>query len=170
MLPHHNLHPSTLNHPYTFLSTGTSFAVDGPKFDLYQKVTHFMKRQSACTAAQDDNLRARAVRFLMALYQKRLASSTYAMRRSLENRAKRLENGLKSAQDLAQQAPPDLPGWEEVEEEVLPSSQVERVLRNTMQASWVTPPWRSVSSETWTKPISEPSARPHSSRAKPRPA
>ena len=34
-----------------------------------------------------DDPRARAVGFLMSLYQRRLASSTYAMRRSLENRA-----------------------------------------------------------------------------------
>ena len=54
-----------------------------------------MKRQSARAAAQGDDLRARAVGFLMSLYQRRLASSTYAMRRSLENRAKRLEDGLK---------------------------------------------------------------------------
>jgi hypothetical protein len=52
----------------------------------------------------------------MSLYQRRLASSTYAMRRSLENRARRLEEGLKRAQDLARQAPPDLPDPEELEE------------------------------------------------------
>ena len=52
----------------------------------------------------------------MSLYQRRLASSTYAMRRSLENRARRLEDGLKRAQDLARQAPPDLPDPEELEE------------------------------------------------------
>src|SRR3989475_3070017 len=55
----------------------------------------------------------------MSLYQRRLASSTYAMRRSLENRARRLDEGLKRAQDLARLAPPDLPdpeGLEETEE------------------------------------------------------
>ncbi len=92
------------------------FTIDGAEFELYSNVTRFVKRQSARAAAQGDNPRARAVGFLMALYQRRLASSTYAMRRSLENRAKRLENGLKSAQDLARQAPPDLPDWEEMEE------------------------------------------------------
>ena len=70
------------------------FAIDGPEFELYQKITRFVKRQSARAAAEDDNPRARAVGFLMSLYQRRLASSTYAMRRSLENRAKRLEEGL----------------------------------------------------------------------------
>ena len=63
-----------------------------------------------------DDRRARAVGFLMALYQRRLASSTHAMRRSLENRVNRLDTGLRQAQDLASQAPPDLPDLEDLEE------------------------------------------------------
>ena len=92
------------------------FAIDGPEFDLYQAVTRFVKRQCTRAAAQDDDPRARAVGFLMSLYQRRLASSTYAMRRSLENRAKRLEEGLSRAQEVVRTAPPDLPGLEELEE------------------------------------------------------
>jgi len=64
----------------------------------------------------------------MSLYQRRLASSTYAMRHSMENRARRLEEGLKRAQELARIAPacaaatgaagrpPDLPDPDELEE------------------------------------------------------
>src|SRR3970282_1626256 len=52
----------------------------------------------------------------MSLYQRRLASSTYAMRRSLENRARRLDEGLKRAQDLARLGPPDLSHPGELEE------------------------------------------------------
>ena len=92
------------------------FQMDGPEFDLYRDVTRFVKQQSARAAAQEDNPRARAVGFLMSLYQRRLASSTFAMRRSLENRAKRLEEGVKRAQQLALQAPPDLPDPEELDE------------------------------------------------------
>jgi superfamily II DNA or RNA helicase len=92
------------------------FQIDGPEFDLYGDVTRFVKRQSAKAAAQGDDPRARAVGFLMSLYQRRLASSTYAMRHSLENRARRLEEGLKKAQELARLAPPDLPDPEELEE------------------------------------------------------
>ena len=92
------------------------FAIDGPEFELYQKITRFVKRQSARAAAEGDDPRARAVGFLMSLYQRRLASSTYAMRRSLENRARRLEEGLKRAQELVRMAPPDLPDLEELEE------------------------------------------------------
>jgi len=91
------------------------FAIDGPEFELYREVTRFVKRQSARAAARDDP-RARAVGFLMSLYQRRLASSTHAMRRSLENRAKRLEDGLARAQELVQLAPPSLPEPEELEE------------------------------------------------------
>ncbi len=92
------------------------FQIDGAEFDLYREITRYVKRQSTKAAAQGDDPRARAVGFLMSLYQRRLASSTYAMRHSLENRARRLEEGLKKAQALARQAPPDLPDPEEIEE------------------------------------------------------
>jgi len=103
------------------------FQIDGAEFDLYREITRFVKRQSAKAAAQGDDPRARAVGFLMSLYQRRLASSTYAMRRSLQNRARRLEEGLKRAQELLRLAPacaadvaagrpPDLPDPEEIEE------------------------------------------------------
>jgi len=92
------------------------FQIDGPEFELYKTVTRFVKRQSARAAAAGDDPRARAVGFLMALYQRRLASSTHAVRCSLENRANRLELDLKKAQELARTAPPTLPDPEELEE------------------------------------------------------
>src|SRR6202049_1034853 len=92
------------------------FAIDGTEFELYRDVTRFVKRESARAAAQGEDPRARAIGFLMSLYQRRLASSTRAMRRSLENRARRLEDGLKRAQDLPPQAPPELPDPGELDE------------------------------------------------------
>jgi len=92
------------------------FKIDGPEFDLYRDVTRFVKHQSAKAAAREDDPRARAVGFLMSLYQRRLASSTYALRHSLENRAKRLEDALKQAQELIRLAPPEVPDPEELEE------------------------------------------------------
>jgi hypothetical protein len=92
------------------------FDIDGAEFQLYRDVTRFVKNQSARAAAQGDDPRARAVGFLMSLYQRRLASSTYALRQSLENRARRLGDALKRAQQLAQYAPPELPDPEELEE------------------------------------------------------
>jgi len=92
------------------------FQIDHAEFDLYREVTRFVKQQSAKAAAQGDDPRALAVGFLMALYQRRLASSTHALRHSLENRARRLAEGLKRAQEIARTAPPDLPDIEELEE------------------------------------------------------
>ena len=93
-----------------------AFDIDGDERDLYDKVTRFVKRQSARAAAQGDDPRARAIGFLMSLYQRRLASSTYAMRRSLKNRARRLADGPKRAQELVRTAPPTLPDLEDLEE------------------------------------------------------
>ena len=104
-----------------------SFQIDGAEFELYNEVTRFVKRQSRRAAEQDDNPRARAVGFLMSLYQRRLASSTYAMRRSLENRARRLEEGLTRAQELVKTAPPTLPDPEEMDE--LEDAERERIER-----------------------------------------
>jgi superfamily II DNA or RNA helicase len=92
------------------------FQIDGAEFELYRDVTRFVKRESARAAAEGEDPRARAIGFLMSLYQRRLASSTRAMRRSLENRARRLEDGMKRAQELARLAPPDLPDPDELDE------------------------------------------------------
>ena len=93
-----------------------SFAIDGAELDLYREVTQFVKRQSRRAAERQDDPRARAVGFLMSLYQRRLASSTCAMRRSLEKRAERLEDGLARAEDLMRTAPPGLPDPEDLDE------------------------------------------------------
>jgi superfamily II DNA or RNA helicase len=92
------------------------FQIDGDEFELYREVTRFVKHQSNLAAARGDDPRARAVGFLMGLYQRRLASSTYSLRHSLENRAKRLEDNLSKALVLASTAPIDLPEPEEIEE------------------------------------------------------
>ena len=90
------------------ITNTAGFTIDGPEFTLYQDVTRFVRRQSARAAAHGDDRRARAVGFLMSLYQRRLASSIHALRRSLENRANRLEQRLEEARDLAREAPPDI--------------------------------------------------------------
>ncbi len=93
-----------------------TFNIDGPEFNLYRDVTNFVKNQCRAAAAMGDDSRARAVGFLMALYQRRLASSTYSLRHSLENRVRRLRENLKKAKDLARQAPAELPSAEDMEE------------------------------------------------------
>jgi superfamily II DNA or RNA helicase len=98
------------------IPTTVDFQIDGAEFQLYRDVTDLVKRQSLRAAQHNDDPRARAVGFLMSLYQRRLASSTYALRRSLESRAHRLNQALSQAHKLAQQAPPDLPDPEDLEE------------------------------------------------------
>ena len=98
------------------IPTTADFKLDGAEFALYQQVTRFVKRQSVRAAAAGDDRRARAVGFLMALYQRRLTSSARAIRCSLANRADRLERGLAQAEDLARSAPPDLPTADELDE------------------------------------------------------
>ena len=92
------------------------FEIAGEELELYEAISQFVKRQSVRAAEQGDTSRARAVGFLMALYQRRLASSARAIRRSLENRARRLEVQLTEAETLAAAAPPDLPDFEDFEE------------------------------------------------------
>ena len=93
------------------------FRIDGAEWELYSEISRFVKRQSVRAAAEGDNPRARAVGFLMALYQRRLASSTFAMRRSLENRAQRLAEGLHRAQTIVQKTTlPGIPAPDELEE------------------------------------------------------
>ncbi|MGH7069911.1 MAG: helicase-related protein [Acetobacteraceae bacterium] len=92
-----------------------AFSIDGAEFMLYDEVSRFVKHQSARAAAADDP-RSRAVGFLMSLYQRRLASSTFALRRSLEKRARRLDERLGKAEALARVAPVSLPDPEDIEE------------------------------------------------------
>lgn len=92
------------------------FTIDDDEFSLYRAVTAFVKSQCRTAADMGDDARARAVGFLMALYQRGLASSTFALRHSLENRANRLRLAIKKARELARLAPIDLPTPEELEE------------------------------------------------------
>jgi superfamily II DNA or RNA helicase len=92
-----------------------NFAIDGGEFDLYREVTRFVKSQSARAAAREDDPRARAVGFLMTLYQRRLASSTFAVQRSLEKRAQRLETALKRGKQLLEEIV-DVPDPDDLEE------------------------------------------------------
>jgi len=96
-----------------------SFVIDDKEFELYSEITNFVKRQSALAAERDNDPQARAIGFLMSMYQRRLASSTFAMRHSLQNRINRLEDGLKDAHKLSKLAPSEMPDeeeWEEMEE------------------------------------------------------
>src|ERR671933_114641 len=69
---------------FTRREVGTSrFELDGSEFDFYDALTRYVEDQSI-KAAADDSARGRAVGFTMAMLQRRMASSVYAVRRSLE--------------------------------------------------------------------------------------
>lgn len=96
------------------------FRIDGPEFDVYRDISRFVKRESAKAAGVGDDPRARAVGFLMSLFQRRLASSSFALQKSLEKRATRLEERLRKAQQMSRDLPADFlrdfPSTEELEE------------------------------------------------------
>ncbi|HEY3231903.1 MAG TPA: helicase-related protein, partial [Roseiflexaceae bacterium] len=65
------------------------FQIDADEWDFYDALTRYVEDQSI-KASADDSARGRAVGFTMAMLQRRFASSTYAVRRSLERmKAKR---------------------------------------------------------------------------------
>jgi len=92
------------------------FQLDDDEFQLYRDVTRFVKQQSRIAAERGEDPRSRAIGFLMSLYQRRLASSTAALRQSLENRIERLNKKLHEATELALGAPTELPDDDELEE------------------------------------------------------
>ncbi len=60
-----------------------AFDFDGEELDFYDALTRYVEDQSMA-AAGEETARARAVGFTMAMLQRRMASSVYAVRRSLE--------------------------------------------------------------------------------------
>ncbi len=79
-----------------------SFQIDDEEFDFYDALTRYVEDQSI-KAAQDDSARGRALGFTMAMLQRRFASSTYAIRRSLKA-ALADEDGENGGPGAAQQA------------------------------------------------------------------
>jgi superfamily II DNA or RNA helicase len=93
-----------------------AFELTGEEFALYRAVTDYVKTQSRRAAEQGDDKRARAVGFLMAMYQRRMASSTYALKESLRRRYKKLKEQLEVARQTEETPIPELPPEEEWEE------------------------------------------------------
>ncbi|MGI0081630.1 MAG: helicase-related protein, partial [Nitrososphaerales archaeon] len=80
-------------------------------------MTRFIKNQSArAAAAEGEDPAARALGFLMALFQRRLASSTWSLKKSLERRADLLEKKLGKASEIAKDLPPEIPDEDDLEE------------------------------------------------------
>ena len=70
-----------------------AFELDGEELEFYDMLTGYVEDQSA-RASQDDSARGRAIGFTMAMLQRRMASTIYAVRRSLERMRDRREKIL----------------------------------------------------------------------------
>ncbi len=70
-----------------------AFDLDGEELEFYDELTRYVEDQSIAAAGQE-SARARAVGFTMAMLQRRMASSIYAVRRSLERMRARREKIL----------------------------------------------------------------------------
>ena len=94
-----------------------SFDIEGKEYELYREVSRKVRQISERAAAEDPtNPRARAMRFLMALYQRRLASSTAALKCSLQRRADSLTTKLANADEMLKDDTLEIPDEEELEE------------------------------------------------------
>lgn len=93
-----------------------AFELDGEELNLYKAVTEYVKNQSRRAAEQSDDRRARAIGFLMAMYQRRMASSTYSLKESLRRRHKKLKELLEKALAFEDMPIPEIPPEEEWEE------------------------------------------------------
>ena len=69
------------------------FNLDGEEYEFYDALTRYVEDQSM-KAAASNSPRARALGFTMAMLQRRLASSVYAVRRSLERMREKRETIL----------------------------------------------------------------------------
>jgi superfamily II DNA or RNA helicase len=69
------------------------FQLDGEELDFYDALTRYVEDQSILASAED-SARGRAVGFTMAMLQRRMASTVYAVRRSLERMKERREKIL----------------------------------------------------------------------------
>lgn len=70
-----------------------AFDLDGEELDFYDELTRYVEDQSMA-AAGEESARARAVGFTMAMLQRRMASSVYAVRRTLERMRSRRQKIL----------------------------------------------------------------------------
>lgn len=95
-----------------------SFDLDGEELDFYDELTRYVEDQSMAAAGQE-SARARAVGFTMAMLQRRMASSVYAVRKSLERmrtrRQKILDDPEAYRQEQIERKLPD--DFEELTEE-----------------------------------------------------
>src|SRR5271165_3109813 len=87
------------------------FDLDGDELTFYDDLTHYVEDQSM-RASAEDSARGRAIGFTMAMLQRRMASTIYAVRRTLERMRERREKILADPeayrkQQIEQRVPDD---------------------------------------------------------------
>jgi superfamily II DNA or RNA helicase len=97
------------------------FDLDGDEFDFYEDLTRYVEDQSI-KAASEDSARGRAIGFTMAMLQRRMASTIYAVRRSLERMRDKRQKILDDPeayrkQQIERQVPDDFEELPEDEQE-----------------------------------------------------
>jgi superfamily II DNA or RNA helicase len=80
----------------------TPFELTEEEFDFYDALTRYVEDQSI-RASAEDSAAGRAVGFIMAMLQRRMASSVYAVRRSLERMKQRREEILEDPEAYRRQ-------------------------------------------------------------------
>lgn len=99
------------------------FDLDGEEFAFYDDLTRYVEDQSI-KAASEDSARGRAIGFTMAMLQRRMASTIYAVRRSLERMRDKRQKILDDPegyrkQQIEKQIPDDFDELPEDEQEEL---------------------------------------------------
>ena len=79
-----------------------AFDLDGEELDFYDDLTRYVEDQSILASA-DNSARGRALGFTMAMLQRRMASTIYAVRRSLERMRARREKILADPEGYRQE-------------------------------------------------------------------
>jgi superfamily II DNA or RNA helicase len=114
------------------------FDLDGDEFAFYEDLTHYVEDQSI-QAASEDSARGRAIGFTMAMLQRRMASTIYAVRRTLERMRERREKILADPeayrkQQIERQVPDDFDELPEDEQEQI-IAQLEEVVASVDPAA-----------------------------------
>jgi len=109
-----------------------AFDLDGEELDFYDELTRYVEDQSIA-AAGDQSARGRAVGFTMAMLQRRMASSVYAVRRSLERMRDRREKILADPEkyrreQIARRMPDDFDDLDEEDQQEIIAQLEDEVL------------------------------------------
>lgn len=115
-----------------------AFDLDGDELEFYDALTRYVEDQSII-AAQDDSARGRALGFTMAMLQRRMASTVYAVRRSLERMRDRRNDILDDPdryrrQQIERQIPDDFEDLTEEEQQQI-IEQLEEVVADVDPAA-----------------------------------